>query len=155
MDELRFEVRREAFDRLAAHLDTVKPSRDPVFDVAMLGAAYCRNALENPNLYRVMFLERHEVGALVGYETFETLVAAVDRAMGAGRFDAGDPVPRAREAWALMHGVIALYFVQMLTFDDMVDTLEAGAVTQFIGFGDDPKAARRSMARVRRALQEG
>jgi hypothetical protein len=51
-----------------------------------------------------------------------------------------------------MHGVVSLYLVQMLTFPEMVDTLNAGALTQFIGFGDDPKAARRSMARVQRAL---
>jgi AcrR family transcriptional regulator len=154
MDELRFEVRAEAFARLASHLDAVTPSRDPVFDLGLLGWAYCRNALENPNLYRVMFLEPREPdGPPVGYETFETLVEFVDRAMQAGRFDAGDAVPRAREVWALSHGVVALYLAHMLTFEELLETMYQGAVSQFIGFGDDPKATHRSMERMRTSLK--
>lgn len=153
MDELRHEVRREGFNRLAEHLDAVVPSHDPIFDLGLLGWAYCRNALTNPNLYRVMFMEVAEPGRpLIGYDTFETLVKAVDRAAQAGRFTPGDAVERARQVWALSHGTLALHLADLLTVDDVFQTLSQGAVNLFIGFGDEPRATRRSMDRMRRSL---
>jgi AcrR family transcriptional regulator len=153
MDELRQEVRREGFSRLAEHLDAVVPSRDPVFDLGLLGWAYCRNALTNPNLYRVMFMEVTEPGGpVIGYDTFETLVKAVDRAAQAGRFTPGNEVERARQVWALSHGTLALHLANLLTVDDVLETLWQGAVNLFVGFGDEPRATRRSMERMRRSL---
>ena len=153
MDELRQEVRREGFSRLAEHLDAVVPSRDPVFDLGLLGWAYCRNALTNPNLYRVMFMEVTEPGGpVIGYDTFETLVKAVDRAAQAGRFTPGNEVERARQVWALSHGTLALHLANLLTVDDVLETLRQGAVNLFVGFGDEPRATRRSMERMRRSL---
>ena len=153
MDELRQEVRREGFSRLAEHLDAVVPSRDPVFDLGLLGWAYCRNALTNPNLYRVMFMEVTEPGGpVIGYDTFETLVKAVDRAAQAGRFTPGNEVERARQVWALSHGTLALHLANLLTVDEVLETLWQGAVHLFIGFGDEPRTTRRSMERMRRSL---
>ena len=153
MDELRQEVRREGFSRLAEHLDAVVPSRDPVFDLGLLGWAYCRNALTNPNLYRVMFMEVTEPGGpVIGYDTFETLVKAVDRAAQAGRFTPGNEVERARQVWALSHGTLALHLANLLTVEDVLETLWQGAVNLFVGFGDEPRATRRSMERMRRSL---
>jgi len=153
MDELRHEVRREGFRRLAEHLDRVAPSRDPVFDLGLLGWAYIRNALANPHLYRVMFMEVVEPDApAVGYETFETLVGAVERAARAGRFTPGDSVERARQVWALLHGLLVLHLAHLLSLDEALRASWEGAVTQFIGFGDEPRAARRSMERMRRSL---
>jgi AcrR family transcriptional regulator len=153
MDELRLEVRREGFKRLAEHMDAVVPSRDPVFDLGLLGWAYCRNALTNPNLYRVMFMEAHEpAGEAVGYDTFETLVKAVDRAAQSGRFTPGDEVERARQIWALSHGAVALHLAHLLSVDEVNETLWQGALNLFVGFGGDPAATRRSMDRVRKSL---
>ena len=153
MDELRQEVRREGFGRLAEHLNGVVPSRDPVFDLGLLGWAYCRNALTNPNLYRVMFMEVTAPGGpVIGYDTFETLVKAVDRAAQAGRFTPGNEVERARQVWALSHGTLALHLANLLTVEEVLDTLWQGAVNLFVGFGDEPRATRRSMERMRRSL---
>ncbi|TML42861.1 MAG: TetR/AcrR family transcriptional regulator [Actinobacteria bacterium] len=153
MEELRQEVRREGFGRLAEHLNGVVPSRDPVFDLGLLGWAYCRNALTNPNLYRVMFMEVTAPGGpVIGYDTFETLVKAVDRAAQAGRFTPGNEVERARQVWALSHGTLALHLANLLTVDEVLETLWQGAVHLFIGFGDEPRTTRRSMERMRRSL---
>ena len=153
MDELRQEVRREGFGRLAEHLNGVVPSRDPVFDLGLLGWVYCRNALTNPNLYRVMFMEMTAPGGpVIGYDTFETLVKAVDRAAQAGRFTPGNEVERARQVWALSHGTLALHLANLLTVDEVLETLWQGAVHLFIGFGDEPRTTRRSMERMRRSL---
>lgn len=153
MDELRHEVRREGFNRLAEHLDAVVPGRDPVFDLGLLGSAYCRNALANPNLYRVMFMDAPEPGGpVIGYDTFETLVKAVDRATQAGRFTPGDEVGRARQVWALSHGTVALHLAHLLTVEDVLETLWQGAANLFVGFGDKPLSMRRSLERMRRSL---
>ena len=48
-------VRQEGFTRLAKQLALVQVSPDPVADLMALGAAYTRNALANPYLYRTMF----------------------------------------------------------------------------------------------------
>ena len=60
MQNLRQEVRREGFARLRAHLEAVHPTGDPVADLGRLGWAYHDNALENPNLYRAMFMDHPE-----------------------------------------------------------------------------------------------
>jgi AcrR family transcriptional regulator len=156
MDELRVEVRREGFARFAEHLDSVPVTRDPVFDLGLLGAAYAVNALVNPNLYWVMFMEptlAHQDGA-IGYETFERLVTSVDRGQQSGRFDPADPRLRARQVWAVAHGAVALHLSGQLDVSEMLDTLWWAALHLFIGFGDKPAAARRSMERARRAAQD-
>src|SRR5437879_6714033 len=128
MDELRQEVRREGFGRLAEHLNGVVPSRDPVFDLGLLGWAYCRNALTNPNLYRVMFMEVTAPGGpVIGYDTFETLVKAVDRAAQAGRVTPGNEAERARARRALSQTTLALPLATALTGDPRLGTLRQGA----------------------------
>ena len=55
MDDLVRAVAHEGFARLNVRMRAVGESPDPVADVAELGLAYRRNALENPALYAVMF----------------------------------------------------------------------------------------------------
>src|SRR5688500_5596643 len=76
MDQLLGEVRRAGFSRLAAHMATVPHTRDPVSDLALLGGAYCINAMTNPAMYRVMFLEStlDDADADVGVDTFMPVV---------------------------------------------------------------------------------
>jgi AcrR family transcriptional regulator len=151
MDELRVAVSQEGFDRLGQHLDSVAPSRDPVYDLGLLGWEYYRNAMDNPNLYRIMFMTTLPAAGVAGYQTFVTLVRATQRAADMGRFSDADPIERARQIWALSHGVVTLQLAEMLTPDDALGTLWTGAVSLFIGFGDSPAATRRSLTRVTRA----
>lgn len=65
MDQLRLEVCIEGFRRLAAHLEGVTRTDDPVADLVSLGTAYTTNARENPHLYRAMFLDRLPIEAPV------------------------------------------------------------------------------------------
>jgi AcrR family transcriptional regulator len=152
MDELRVEIRREAFDRFRAALTSVATTRDPVFDLGMLGVAYMSNAMANPNLYRAMFMEPVPAGGdAVGLDTFVLLVDAIARCQEKGRFEPGDSVARAREVWALMHGAVALFLCGELGLDDLLTTTFNGALHQFMGFGDSAAAARRSMNKVAEA----
>lgn len=148
MEELRAEVRKEGFDRLARWLAEVVPSDDPVADVAALGAAYTANALENPHLYRFMFVEPlldQDPG--VGVDTFERLVDDVARAVSAGRFR-GDPRSLATQLWVTAHGTVTLHLAGLLTLDQVVESSTEMALNLFEAFGDDPERARRSMESV-------
>src|SRR2546423_12613485 len=87
MPELRHAVRREGFARLAGRVARVKRTDDPVADVVVLGFAYYQNAVENPELYRVMFMEQpiDAADAELGWDVFNGLVAARRPAPAAGR----------------------------------------------------------------------
>lgn len=147
MEELRKEVAREGFRRLAAHLDAVPDSDDAIYDLSALGAAYFVNALTNYDLYRFMFLENPEDDD-VGEGTFERLVRGVQRAMGAGRFRPADPLPLATQLWVMAHGVVTLHKAGCLTLDEAIQTMGQMALNLFTGFGDTEEAALQSMVKA-------
>ena len=147
MDELRREVAREGFRRLASYLDAVPDSDDPVYDLSSLGAAYIVNALTNYDLYRFMFLENPEDDD-VGEGTFERLVRGVQRAIDAKRFRDADPLQLATQLWVTAHGVVTLHKAGCLTLDEMIQTMAQMALNLFTGFGDSEEAALASMGKA-------
>jgi AcrR family transcriptional regulator len=154
MDEVRGAVRREGFTRLAAHLTAVEETGDTVADLTMLGWAYYRNAVTNPNLYRAMFME-HPVAVShvgVGIETFIQLVSGVDRCIRAGRFDPADPVELATQVWAVEHGIVALHLAGFLSAEQAFATFTATGGHLLKAFGDDAAALGRSLATARRRI---
>ncbi|MFE4636081.1 TetR/AcrR family transcriptional regulator [Streptomyces sp. NPDC056773] len=148
MDGLWKALRQEGFTRLAAKLAAVKASADPVRDLAALGAAYQANAIENPDLYRVMFdagFDLEDAGA--ADETLDRLVRAVGRAKAGGRFrDEVDPLELATQSWAIGHGLASLVAAGPLPHQ----TLTYGVpmlTALFTGAGDEPGRCRRSVER--------
>lgn len=150
MNELRRAVRREGFERLAAQLEGVTASTDPVADVAAFGGAYMFTAVSNPHLYRFMFMEpftgEHDD---VGDSTFESLVTGIERAIQAGRFDKADAYALATQLWSSTHGVVALHLSGLLTLDEAVECMVDLGRNLFIGFGDDRVATERSIEAAR------
>jgi AcrR family transcriptional regulator len=151
MGELRREVRTEGFRRLRAHMGSVEITGDPVADLGMLGWAYYSSAVDSPNLYRAMFMDRpvDDQDHGTGLDTFDQLVTAVSRCLAAGRFTPAEPVDLARQLWALNHGLVTLQFARLLEPRAAVHTLTTGATNLFRAFGDDPRATGRSMSRAR------
>jgi AcrR family transcriptional regulator len=140
-------VRQEGFTRLVACLALVEVTPDPVRDFMALGAAYVRNALANPYLYRAMFdtaadLENPEA-ADAG---FQTLVACAERARQSGRFaDSCDPAAVATQLWAAGHGQLMLVLTGVLP-RGVLEPLGTGtACALFIAAGDEPERCRRSV----------
>src|SRR5688500_14394456 len=108
MEDLKKELRREGFSRLAAFQEMTPQTDDVVADVISQGLAYFSNAIANSHLYRFMFMEPvPEEGTEIGRQTFEGLGGAVARAADAGRFQ-GDPEAMATQLWASSHGVVSL-----------------------------------------------
>lgn len=148
MDGLWSALRQEGFTLLAARLAAVAPSADPVRDLAAQGAAYVANALDAPDLYRVMFDADFELeDPQAADDTLHSLVRNVGRAKDSGRFrDDVDPLELATQSWVIGHGLASLaaagplpegalaYAVPMLT-------------GLYVAAGDEPARCGRSVAR--------
>ncbi|MBF6228412.1 TetR/AcrR family transcriptional regulator [Nocardia abscessus] len=146
MDGLWQAMRQEGFTRLAAELNSVTPTTDPVRDLAALGAAYLSNALTNPDLYRVMFDAGFELeDPAAADETLHCLVRAVERAKDIGRFRPDvDPLVLATQSWTIGHGLASLLASGPLPRH----ALDYGApmlTALFTSCGDDPETCSRSV----------
>lgn len=146
MDGLWRATRQEGFTRLAAELEAVPMSADPVRDLAALGAAYVSNALANPDLYRVMFDAGFELeDPAASDETLQSLVRTIERAKDGGRFRRDvDALALATQSWAIGHGLVSLVASGPLpnhALDHGVPMLTA----LFTSCGDHPATCRRSV----------
>jgi AcrR family transcriptional regulator len=130
----------EGFTRLAEHLATVPHTDDALTDLLALGWAYRANALDNPELYAVMF----GTASLGGYRrsreeldegryTFDVLVAATARAMTDGKFRAGDPEHVAAQLWSALHGFVMLELAGYFEAQD--DAVESVLLPLFVNLG--------------------
>lgn len=148
MDGMWKALRQEGFTRLAARFAAVPVSADPVQDLTALLASYVGNALEHPDLYRVMFDASVDLDDLAAADaTLDYLVQAVRRAQDAGRFRAElGPLDLATQAWTIGHGLVSLVANGPLP----PGTLDYGApmlTAQFVGAGDQPDQSRASVVR--------
>lgn len=148
MDGVWTALRQEGFIRLEAEFATVTMSEDPVRDVAALAAAYLQNALDHPDLYRVMFDVDFELEDAQGADdTLQYLVRAAERAREAGRFGADvDPLELATRVWVICHGLVSLVASGPLP----PEALRHGApmlTAQLVGAGDQPDRCRASVER--------
>lgn len=146
MDGLWKATRQEGFSLLAARLAGLSMSADPVRDLAALGAAYLANALDNPDLYRVMFDATFDLeDAAAADDSLHALVHAVERAKAGGRFLPDvEPLELATQSWAIGHGLASLVATGPLpraALDHGIPMLTA----LFTSAGDAPARCRRSV----------
>lgn len=147
MDGLRKAVRTEGFARLSCYFDSVSRTADPVADLSALGWAYCFNAMANPKLYRAVFLDSpiDEEEDAVGRAAVQRPIDTIARCIEAGRFDPAEPGSLAIQLWVASHGMITGLLAQLLTLDEVIEHFSAMGRNLFVGFGDDPEKARRSI----------
>lgn len=110
MDGMWKALRQEGFTRLEARFATVAMSSDPVRDLTALITAYVANAVDHPDLYRVMFDAHFDLEDLAAADaTLEYLVQAAQRGISAGRFGNDiDPLDLATQSWVVGHGLVSL-----------------------------------------------
>jgi AcrR family transcriptional regulator len=146
MDGVWKALRQEGFTRLAARFAAVAPSSDPVRDLTALVSAYLGNALDHPDLYRVMFDANFDLEDLKAADaTLEHMVQAAGRGRKAGRFR-GDVVPLdlATQSWTIAHGLVSLVAngpLPLVTLTNGVPLLTA----LFVAMGDEPGRCRASV----------
>jgi AcrR family transcriptional regulator len=157
MDDLVRAMVREGFTMLNDRMSAVAETGDPASDVAALGLAYRRNALEHRHLYGVMFGGSNLAGFRLtdedrqhGRYTLEILVKAVARCMAAGRFSAGDAELVAHQMWIAVHGLVTLELGGYLLEPYDADTcFDAQIRSLLIAAGDEIPAATQSTAASR------
>ncbi len=153
MDGVWTALRQEGFTRLEGRLERVAVTDDPVLDLTALTAAYLANALEHPDLYRVMFdatFALEDAGAAL--ETLEHLVRAAERGVAAGRFrDDADARTLVTRTWVIAHGLGSLVASRALSRRELAHGPPM-LVTLFTGAGDAPGRCERSVAGGWRAL---
>jgi AcrR family transcriptional regulator len=156
MDGLRRAVRIEGFRRLTDYFDSVAPSHDPVADLSALGWAYCFNAVANPQLYRAVFLgppiDAEDV--TIGRSAVQRPIDAVARCIDAGRFAPADPESLAIQLWVAGHGMIAALLARLLSLEEVIEHFSAMGRNLYIGFGDDPERAARSIEDAQERMRE-
>jgi AcrR family transcriptional regulator len=155
MDGLRRAVREEGFARLTGYFNSVRRTRDPVADLSALGWAYCFNGVANPNLYRAVFLEppADPDEEAIGRPAIELAIDTVERCIEAGRFAPADPEALAVQLWAGSNGMVAAVLAHLLTVPEITQHFAAMGFALFVGFGDEPKRAKRSLRRARDQME--
>jgi AcrR family transcriptional regulator len=146
MDGVWKALRQEGFTRLAERFAAMAPPADPVEELTALVAAYIGNALDHPDLYRVMFDATFDLENLKAADaTLEYLVRAVDRSRRAERFRAGtDPLELATQSWVLGHGLVSLVTPGPLPYETLAHGVPM-LTALFVAAGDDPDRCRRSV----------
>lgn len=151
MDDLHRAIRDEGFARLAAGMEAVETTDDPLADLGVLGWAYIDNALRNPRLYAVMFVEDRNLAPeprAKGQETFTGLLTRVERCLAAGRFRPEDPVDIATQMWIVVHGIATLAISGHLTEDEAFSCLQRMGANLFRTLAVDPPAVDESLDRA-------
>ncbi len=114
----------QGFDRLRDALAGIADVRDPYEAMREGGRRYRALALEQPMVYQLMFLrvvpgfEPSDHALEIAARAFDALVAAVQRAMGAGVIAEAEPTETAQIIWSNVHGWVSLELLGVGFVDD-------------------------------------
>ena len=104
----------QGFERLSEAMATIADIEDPYEALREAGRRYRALALAQPMVYQVMFLrpvpgfEPSDDALVIAAAAFDSLVAAVQRAMSAGVIADASPTETAQLIWASIHGWVSL-----------------------------------------------
>ncbi|MCK6552460.1 TetR/AcrR family transcriptional regulator, partial [Myxococcota bacterium] len=114
-DEILLVIHNEAFDRLHATLSEAERVADPYEALVRCGELYLSFALENPQLYDLMFIMDATGNHILetkdwrpGLRSYDLLRRRVYAAMAAGALPDGNPEAVSFAMWASVHGLAAL-----------------------------------------------
>lgn len=121
-DDIMLQLCYQGFERLLALQCELDNIVDPVERVKTGGRHYITFALENPELYELMFATRQIIKQPDGSEetvalkSFRKFVEHVRQCLDAGFFSGGNAEPLAVALWAALHGLASLLIKEQLRF---------------------------------------
>jgi AcrR family transcriptional regulator len=129
----------QGFERLGDALKTIADIQDPYEALREAGRRYRALALAHPMVYRLMFLR-----SIAGYEpsaaalevaarAFDSLAAAVTRAMEAGVIAVSDPTETAQLIWSNIHGWVSIELMGIGRVEDQDSGFERVCTTLLRG----------------------
>jgi len=150
---LLFAVCEDRFQALDQRLeDAARDATDPLDELHRRGAAYVRFGLENPEHYRILFMDRDEPISfseerMTDAAAFTHMVEAVQRAIDAGVLAVGDGAT-ATDAmtatialWASAHGLTSLLIAKpdfpWPSINELIDQVLRAAVYGLLRAGAD------------------
>jgi AcrR family transcriptional regulator len=159
MPKLIAAMMREGLVRFAEHTRAVPHTDDPMADLLAGGLAYGEFALQNPQLYRLLF-GLTEIGGVhklsadattpwdlaEGIDALSVLVTAVERVIEAGRIRPQEPTRAATQILSATHGFVLLAMSGFIDSRGIQDVMAPMAVNLMVGFGDTRRRAERSLA---------
>jgi AcrR family transcriptional regulator len=110
-NELVHELCQQNFSKLIQAIDPGNVPADPIEALRLMGMAYARFGIENPNHYRFMFLTPFgpdHTPSEAGQGAFQLLRDAVARGVLAHRFRMDDVDTIAQVLWSSLHGSVSL-----------------------------------------------
>ena len=128
-DDIMLQLCYQGFEKLLALQIELDKIADPVERIKAGGPHYVAFALENPELYELMFATKEIIKQPDGSEetvalkSFKKFVEHVQQCLDAGFFPEGDAEPLAIGIWAALHGLSSLLIKEQLRFlpKDRVD----------------------------------
>jgi AcrR family transcriptional regulator len=126
-NELLFALHEEAFMKMIAELGQVVSIKDPLERLIDMGRHYIKYALENPEMYDLMFVMAAPMETLDfsheiwkdGQKSFSMLKMVVEKCMKEGYFHEQDLETVSLTVWAYMHGLVTIYLKNRLKmFED-------------------------------------
>ncbi|ASL09279.1 TetR family transcriptional regulator [Mycobacterium intracellulare subsp. chimaera] len=151
-------VMREGLARFAEHTRAVPHTDDPMADLIAGGLAYGEFAMQNPQLYRLLF-GLNEFGGVCkpladgttpwdlaeGVDALSVLVTAVERVIESGRIRPQEPTPAATQILSATHGFVLLTMTGFIDSEGLQDVMMPMAVNLMVGLGDTRRRAERSL----------
>ena len=115
-DEILHELHHLAFDQLMEVMERTSVHEEPIDQVYAIGDSYITFALENPQLYELMFVLRAPMNAIHaecewedGWRTYNYFKSVLIRAVEKGQLKPADPEVLCVTFWAAVHGLVSLY----------------------------------------------
>ena len=116
-NEVMYAIHQQAFGKMMQEFQPIVSMTDPFDKLVTMGRKYTQFAMENPELFDVMFiitapmetLECREEIWSEGRIAFNMLVQVVQECINAGIFRKQDPEVAAMMIWSTIHGYTALF----------------------------------------------
>jgi len=142
-NDILHDLHTQGFKQLGGEMKVLMNVADPMERVKALGRLYLQFALENPDMYDLMFSMKAPMDFLdsvqkdewnEGRATFGVLKATVKECMDNGHFAGHQLEPLSFAIWSTVHGMASLHISQRIEGVDLgdPDTVLANAYKAFV-----------------------